>query len=110
MEKTPDTLTLLQSIQDRNWPVVISAGFTLIVWIFRNLIRDRMPTQHLPYITLSIAVFTAIAMRTSQQAESGNIWWHGTVQGLVEGITVGLCSMGVWSVGAKRVLPIIKDR
>lgn len=109
VEPMPNAVNMLQSIQDRNWPIVVALGLMLVVWALRNVVRDRIPKEYLPFLTLSIGVCTAVSLRVSQQVEMNHTWWHGVIQGLVEGITTGLCAMGVWSVGAKK-LPIKKRK
>lgn len=106
---TPSIKDLMDSVNDRNWPIAISIGLTMLVWLLRNLVNDVIPKEYLPHLTLAIAVFTEVSLRVAQYAGNNQVWWHGVIYGVMEGIMVGLCAMGVWSVGAKR-LPIRKKK
>jgi hypothetical protein len=44
-----------------------------------------------------------MSTRVCQSVGAGQPWWHGAIQGLLEGSSVGFMAMGWWSAGGKEV-------
>lgn len=102
----PEFAEFFSALSSRNWPLVVAFGLTFVVYVIRSVTKDKaVPVKYVPYLTLGLAVFGAVAARIIEFVSSNHTWWHGLIQGVVEGAIVGLSAMGWWSVGVKKVLP-----
>jgi hypothetical protein len=104
----PDTSQFFEALWARHWPLAVALGVTWLVWLVRYVIKDRFPPKTIPYIMLACAVLSGGAGRIIQAVSENHTWWMAMIQGLIEGATVGLGSMGAWSAGGKKVLPAPK--
>ena len=93
---------LFSAITAKNYPLAIAFGFSIIVFIVRKLSPDKLfPPNIVPYVVLIIAIISGVATGIIM---SDDIWYHGMIKGLLEGLTAGLMSMGIWSGGLKSIL------
>lgn len=99
----PDFSILFQAIADRHWPLLVAIGLTFVVYFIRGIAKEKIPTKYLPCIVLGVAVLSAVAARMIDFITRGHTWWFGLIQGVVEGLAIGLPAMGWWSVGVKRI-------
>ena len=103
---TPDITAFVEALSGQHWPLAIAFGLTIMVWILRNFVKDRVPTKIIPFIVLGIAVVSAVGAKMIEVITTGSgPWWQGLIVGLIDGFSVGLPAMGYWSVGLKK-LPI----
>lgn len=103
METVPDMTNFWQAISDNNWPLVVAIALTFLVYLIRNISKDKIPKKYLPYLTLGIAVVSSVSTRMTQYISEGMTWWHGLIQGFMEGLIIGLTAMGFWSSGIKNI-------
>lgn len=106
MEQLPDVASFIDAITNRSWPLVAALGLTIVVWIFRYFLKEKFPSKYVPYVTLGITVVAAIATGMIQAINNERVWWQGLITGLVQGLSIGLPALGIWSAGAKNVLPL----
>jgi len=99
----PEFAEFFSALADRNWPLVAAIGLTFIVFFIRGIAKEKIPTKFLPYITLGVAVISAVAGRMIQYISESKPWWHGLIHGVVEGFSVALPAMGWWSSVVKHV-------
>lgn len=102
-ETMPDVQSFFGAIQEQHWPLVVAIGLMFVVWILRRFVKDKVPPKALPYIALTIAVLGTTASRMIQFINAGTTWWHGMIQGILEGATIGFSAMGMWSSGGKKL-------
>jgi hypothetical protein len=105
---SPDFSAFATALSDRHWPLVVALGVTIIVWFVRYVVKDKLPAKSIPYILLICTVLSAASARIIQAISDNHTWWIAMIQGLLEGATIGVGSMGMWSAGAKNVLPTPK--
>jgi hypothetical protein len=101
----PNVDGLMSAINQRHWPLVVAFAVTIVVWIVRYVIKDRIPTKYWPYIVAGTSILFAGATGIIQAVEVNHTWWIGMIRGLLEGATIGLTSLGLWSAGGKKILP-----
>lgn len=88
---------LFDAIASQNWPLVVALGLTIVVYLARGIVKDKIPKKYVPWITLSVAVVSSIAARMVEHINANHPWWYGLVQGLPEGAIIGFGAMGWWS-------------
>ncbi len=101
----PDPGSFLEALSSQHWPLAVALGVTILVWFVRYVAKDKIPPKAIPYVMLACAVLSGGAARIIQAVSDNHTWWTAMIQGILEGATVGLGSMGMWSAGAKKVLP-----
>jgi len=106
-EAMPSPDKFFEALQNKHWPLAIALGVTIIVWFVRYIFKDKLPKHVIPYAMLACIVLSAVSTRIIQFAGESKPWWQGLVQGLLEGVTVGFSSMGLWSAGGKAILPTV---
>lgn len=107
-EAMPSPDKFFEALENKHWPLVVAIGVTIVVWFIRYIFKEKLPKKYLPYIMMGCIVLSGAATRIIQFADESKPWWQGMIQGLLEGITVGSASMGLWSAGGKALLPNIK--
>lgn len=101
----PSPDSFFEALSNRHWPLAVAFAVTILVWIVRYVVKDRIPTKVIPYVMLACTVLSTTAARMIQFVGESRPWWQGMIQGVLEGGTIGLGSMGMWSAGAKKALP-----
>lgn len=101
----PSTESFMEALGERHWPLAVALGVTILVWVIRYVIKDKIPVSIIPYVMLACTVLSTGAARIIQAVSENHTWWMAMIQGLLEGATVGLGSMGMWSAGMKKALP-----
>lgn len=98
----PDITPLYDAVTLKNWGLVVAIGLTLVVWIIRNISLDTIPKKYLPIITLVFSILPTVSARMVQCITADTSIWKGVIQGIIEGATIGLTAMGIWSSGLKK--------
>ena len=94
---TPEFADFWSALAANNWPLAVGIGLTILVWVVRNFkVLDRVPKNALPWVSLAVAVFGTTGTRIVQFCAEGKTWWHGMIEGVVEGLSMGFISMGMW--------------
>ena len=101
----PDPNSLIDAINQRHWPLVVAITVTFGVWFLRFVIKEKLPSKYVPIVTLISTVLLGSATGIIQAAQMNHTWWIGLIHGFLEGMSVGLSAMGVWSVAGKSILP-----
>jgi len=101
--EVPSIGEFMDAIGNKHWPLVVALGLTIVVWVIRNFVKDKVPTKYLPYLTLAIAVLSSTSARIIQAISNDVPWWQGLIQGILEGATIGWVAMGQWSSGVKKL-------
>lgn len=104
----PSTEPFFEAITNQHWPLAVALGVTILVWFVRYVIKDKIPIKIIPYVMVACTVLSAAAARIIQAVSDNQTWWTAMIQGILEGLTVGLGSMGMWSAGMKNALPTPK--
>lgn len=100
-----ETITaLLNAISDQHWPLVIALGITVVVAIMRRFVSViKEKRKYIPYVILIITILSSVSTRMMQGIDLGKNVLPFVINGLLEGLVIGLTSMGWWSVGVKKV-------
>lgn len=96
IEQPPDLTGFWDAIGSRSWPLAVAIGLMVVVWICRNFVMIKIPKKVFPWVALALAVVGTSATRMIQSISANTPWWHGMVQGILEGATVGFVAMGWW--------------
>jgi hypothetical protein len=102
----PDTISFFDAIQNRHWPLVVALGLTILVWVVRYLLKEKFPSKYVPYVTVVCTVLGAISAGMIYAINSNHAWWHGVINGLLEGLSIALPALGIWSAGVKNILKL----
>lgn len=103
-EEVPNINGLLDAISAKNYPLLVAFALSIFVFFVRKS-TQIFPKKAVPYVVLCIAVVSGAATGIIGETD---IWWHGLIRGLLEGLSAGLMSMGFWSAGLKNVLKLPK--
>jgi len=104
----PDVGAFADALGARHWPLVAALGLTIVVWVFRVVLKGKFPAMVVPWVTLSVTVVGAIATGMIQAINAEFPWWQGLINGAVQGLSIGLPALGIWSAGVKKILPLAK--
>jgi hypothetical protein len=100
-----DTITsMLDAITNQHWPLAIALCITIVVAILRRfvaVVKDKR--KYIPYIILITTILSSVSARMMQGIELDKNVLPFVINGLLEGLMVGLASMGWWSAGVKKV-------
>lgn len=99
----PDVSTFYDAIVNKNWPIVVALGMTIVVWVIRYVAKDKIPSSIIPYVLIGCTVLSGASARIIYAVTNNQTWWHGMIQGLLEGAMVGWMSMGIYSTGIKKL-------
>src|SRR4030042_6311273 len=94
----PDLTGFWEAIGAQHWPLAVGIGLTVVVWVCRSLVIKKISKRALPWVSVSVAVVGMVSTRMIQAIGNNVPWWHGMVEGILEGVTVGLTSLGYWDV------------
>jgi hypothetical protein len=108
IEPMPSTDDLMKAINDRHWPLIISFTLMFAIWFVRYIFHSKLNAKYIPYIVVGCSIVSATTTRIVQFVGNNQTWWHGMIQGFIEGVTIGGTSMGLWSAGGKASLPNIQ--
>ena len=104
----PDPSSFLEALSNQHWPLAVAFGVTILVWFVRYVAKGKISVKAVPYVTLACVVLSGGAARIIQAVNDNHTWWIAMIQGIFEGTTVGLGSMGIWSTAGKNLLPTIR--
>lgn len=97
-EPFPDMNLFWTALADKNWPIVVGVGLTVVVWLIRKYVFAELPKKYLPIVVLVIPMISSASARMIQFAGEGKMWWQGLIQGLFEGLMIGFTAMGTWDI------------
>lgn len=103
----PDINSLIAAITSHDWPLLVAVAVVIMVYIFRNLNKNKIPTKYLPWISLAVGVLSVGATQTIMYIQDGDpatLWWHGLIRGSITGLISGFVASGMWSAGVKFLL------
>lgn len=101
----PNIPSFLEAVSNKHWPLVVAFGVTFVVYFVRVFIKDRLDSKSVPWVILGCTIMSTASARIIQSISQDGMWWHGLIQGILEGATIGLSAMGFWSAGVKNVMP-----
>jgi len=92
----PDLAGFWEAVGARHWPLAVGIGLTTLVWATRHFVLHKIPKNVIPWVTLGLAIAGTTGARMVQSISAGAVWWHGMVEGILEGATVGFAAIGWW--------------
>lgn len=89
-------LQLHDAVQASDYAMIGALALMLVVFVVRKYLWKSIPKEHIPLVTVTLAVLGEIAM-----ALYAGVEW---TQAIASGVSIGLAAIGGWEVLGKKLL------